>query len=399
MSALLKFYFPTPEVIGLVGEYNRSKQINRKLLHLEVFTKDDVKSFSDSATQELEDASKNEAIKKTTSKYIVNYSSEWDKTINVPNNIKQILEEYKDNIKNYVKIKDHLENEEKRINNLNFFDECSSIDGFPDSDKVFHINPIGLVGEFGKSGCLITKEMLAAMGCTSASNNQELIDALNKYCPQYEINTCLRVAHFLSQCAHESTSFTSFGEGTNFTLSNALGIWPSRATAINAIAVEGAYLKQPDLFNSVYGTRNGNVAGTDDGYNFRGRGLIQLTGRTNYTNYKSSHNTKNPDDIQDFVNNPDLVKTKIAYAVESACWYWTTQGKTTTYKNINTLADLGTDEGIVNAVGASVNGWKRKINLTNGYIYFNTTYGYIKQSKGHADRITKFNAIKNHLGL
>ena len=49
MSALLKFYFPTPEVIGLVGEYNRSKQINRELLHLEVFTKDDVKSFAETA--------------------------------------------------------------------------------------------------------------------------------------------------------------------------------------------------------------------------------------------------------------------------------------------------------------------------------------------------------------
>ncbi|PLY05389.1 MAG: hypothetical protein C0625_15285 [Arcobacter sp.] len=59
MSALLKFYF-TPikikagEVIGLVGEYNRSKQINRELLHLEVFTKDDVKSFSDSAKSSYE---------------------------------------------------------------------------------------------------------------------------------------------------------------------------------------------------------------------------------------------------------------------------------------------------------------------------------------------------------
>lgn len=237
------------------------------------------------------------------------------------------------------------------------------------------------------------------MGCIEASNDQTLIDALNKYCEQYEINTCLRIAHFLSQCAHESTSFTNFGEGTNFSLDNALVTWPSRTTAINHIAVEGVYLKQPDLFNSVYGTRNGNVEGTNDGYNFRGRGLIQLTGRTNYTNYKSSHDTKNPDDIQDFVNNPDLVKTKIEYAVESACWYWTTQGKTTEYKNINTLADLGTDEGIVNAVGASVNGWKRKGDPTNGYIYFNTTYGYIKQPKGYADRITKFNKIKNYLGL
>ncbi len=237
------------------------------------------------------------------------------------------------------------------------------------------------------------------MGCTSASNNQELIDALNKYCPQYEINTCLRVAHFLSQCAHESTSFTSFGEGTNFTLSNALGTWPSRATAINAITVKAnGFLKQLDLFNSVYGTRNGNVAGTDDGYNFRGRGLIQLTGRTNYTNYKSSHNTKNPDDIQDFVNNPDLVKTNIEYAVESACWYWTTQGKRD-FPNLNILADMGTAVGVINAVGAGVNGWHQEsTQINSSYIYFSPNR-YIKHPKGHADRTTKFNLIKNYLGL
>ena len=69
--------------------------------------------------------------------------------------------------------------------------------------------------------CNNTKEMLIAMGCIEASNDQTLIDALNKYCEQYEINTCLRIAHFLSQCAHESTSFTNFGEGTNFSLDNA----------------------------------------------------------------------------------------------------------------------------------------------------------------------------------
>ncbi|MCP4970716.1 MAG: hypothetical protein GY932_09010, partial [Arcobacter sp.] len=301
-------------------------------------------------------------------------------------------------LKNSCEIDDHYKKQKERIENLSFFTECKNIPDFPKSDEVYHINPIGLVGEFEKSGCLITKEMLSAMGCKSASNNQLLIDALNKYCPQYEINTCLRVAHFLSQCAHESTCFSSFGEGTNFSLNNALKTWTTRATAINAIPVANGYLKQPDLFNSVYGSRNGNVTGTNDGYNFRGRGLIQLTGRTNYTSYNSSHNTKNPDDIQDFINNPSLVKTNIEYAVESACWYWTTQGKTEKYKNINTLADLGTSEGIVNAVGASVNGWYLSITQKVHYLYF-THNLYLKQSKGYADRITKFNALKNHLGL
>ncbi len=120
-------------------------------LYKELFKSIDKDTNGQIEAQELEDASKEKAIKQLTSKYIVKHSSEWDKTINLSNNIKTILEEYKDNIKNYDKIKQHLENEEKRVDKLNFFNECSSIDGFPTTDKVFHINPIGLVGVFGNT--------------------------------------------------------------------------------------------------------------------------------------------------------------------------------------------------------------------------------------------------------
>jgi predicted chitinase len=193
----------------------------------------------------------------------------------------------------------------------------------------------------------ITKEMLVAMECIEASNNQELIDALNKYCCQHEINTPLRVAHFLAQVAHESGCFRIFGEGIYYRLSTALATWPSRNNDINRLSLDGRYLKQPDLFNAVYGTRNGNSIGTNDGYNFRGRGLIQLTGRTNYTNYQASHNAKNPDDIQDFINNPDLIASNINYAVESACWYWDSN-------QLNLLADKNTTD--VTSVTKKVNG-------------------------------------------
>lgn len=75
--------------------------------------------------------------------------------------------------------------------------------------------------------------------------------------------------------------------------------------------------------------------------------MIQLIGRTNYTNYQASHNAKNPDDIQDFINNPDLIASNINYAVESACWYWDSN-------QLNLLADKNTTD--VTSVTKKVNG-------------------------------------------
>jgi GH24 family phage-related lysozyme (muramidase) len=117
-------------------------------LYKELFKLIDKDSNGQIDAKELEEAAKDKTIKKLTSNYIVKHSTEWDKSINLPNSIKAILEEYKGNIKNYYNIKDHLENEEKRVKNLAFFDKCKSVSDFPSSDKVFHINPIGLVGEF-----------------------------------------------------------------------------------------------------------------------------------------------------------------------------------------------------------------------------------------------------------
>ncbi|XOB63266.1 N-acetylmuramoyl-L-alanine amidase [Campylobacterota bacterium DY0563] len=135
----------------------KKKKLEINSLYKELFKIIDKDSNGQIDAQELEEAAKDKAIKKLTSKYIVKHSSEWDKKVNLPKSIKTILEKYKDNVSNYDRIIQHLDNEEKRVENLNFFDGCSSIDGFPDSDKVFHINPIGLVGEFG-SHCNIKIE-------------------------------------------------------------------------------------------------------------------------------------------------------------------------------------------------------------------------------------------------
>lgn len=130
-----------------VEEY-KEEVLKVSSMYEKLFKEIDTNSNGQIEAQELEDATKKEGIKKITSKFIVKHSSEWDKTVNVPNNVKQIIEEHKDNIKNYDKIKQHLENEEKRVDKLAFFEECKGTSDFPTSDKVFHINPIGLVGVF-----------------------------------------------------------------------------------------------------------------------------------------------------------------------------------------------------------------------------------------------------------
>ncbi|QKF66708.1 chitinase-like protein [Arcobacter venerupis] len=480
------------EIIGLIGEYNINNEENEKCLHLEVIADDNLKRYVENITEEenvpqnlkwariidveskdkisifenlevmydnnikediqindmykelfdlvdkdnngklepyeIKQAVINKDIKEVSSKYIVKHSSEWDEKINMVDEIQKIIKKIDnnrfENKEEYIKI---LEIEKKRIKNLSLFEKCKEIEGFPQSDEVFHINAIGLVKAFKK--CKITKEMLIAMGCIQASNDQALLDALNKYCEQYEINTCLRVAHFLAQAAHESGGFTKFEEGIYYQKIAARDqseyrvyekelekLYPKDEDANrNNIYFPNnqKYAVQPELFNLVYANENGNGdVNSGDGYTFRGRGVIQITGRDNYKNYTLMHNSKNPNDIKDFENDEthrDEIKTNMEYAVESACWYWTTQGKTREYRNINTLADLGTTQDVLYAVSLSINGWYIKTsseylelsqNQKNIYNYLNSTFNiWMRESEGHSDRTIKFNTIKNYLGL
>jgi putative chitinase len=112
-----------------------------------------------------------------------------------------------------------------------------------------------------------------------------LLDAIIEYGPalreKYEINTPLRLAHFMAQISHESGGGTITIENMNYTTARRIcQVWPSRFPS------EGSaqpYVKNPrGLANKVYNGRMGNRSGTDDGYNYRGRGLLQLTGRESY---------------------------------------------------------------------------------------------------------------------
>ena len=151
---------------------------------------------------------------------------------------------------------------------------------------------------------------------------------------RYEINTPKRLAHFLSQCGHESGGFRVFSENLNYSTEGLLKTFSKYFDAKTA----AEYARKPErIANRVYASRmaNGNEA-SGDGWRFRGRGLIQLTGRANYTAYDKAVS-------ENVLENPDLVAG--ALALDSAGWFWHTNG-------LNKIADAGD----VTAVTKRVNG-------------------------------------------
>ena len=156
---------------------------------------------------------------------------------------------------------------------------------------------------------------------------------------KFQINTPLRLAHFLAQCGHESGGFRVTQENLNYSAKGLMGIFkkyfPTQALA-------ESYQRQPQkIANKVYANRmsNGSEA-SGDGFKFRGRGYIQLTGRANYTAFGKAIN-------EDIVSNPDVVSGK--YALLSAAWFWSTNG-------LNRLADTGATDQVVTSITKRVNG-------------------------------------------
>lgn len=151
------------------------------------------------------------------------------------------------------------------------------------------------------------------------------VEPFNTAFVDYEINTPIRQAAFLAQCAHESAEFTRLNENLMYSAEGLQKIFKKYFPTAE-LATE--YAKKPEkIANKVYGNRMGNGdEASGDGYRFRGRGLIQLTGRSNYT--KFSQDTFKDNSI---VEDPGYCETVIG-AVKSACWFWKTN-------NLNECAD------------------------------------------------------------
>lgn len=155
---------------------------------------------------------------------------------------------------------------------------------------------------------------------------------------KFEINTTLRLAHFLAQCGHESGGFKVTTENLNYGAAGLVSTFKKYFTPESA----AEYQRKPEkIANIVYANRmgNGNQA-SGEGYKFRGRGFIQLTGKDNYAAFDKVV----PEDI---LANPDLVATK--YPLLSAAWYWNS-------RKINAVADQGVTDEVVAKVTKLVNG-------------------------------------------
>jgi putative chitinase len=175
----------------------------------------------------------------------------------------------------------------------------------------------------------------------------------------FKIDSALRLSHFLAQCGHESAGFKAIQENLNYGAKGLLGIFkkyfPTEAKALQ-------YERKPEkIANLVYGGRMGNgdeVSG--DGYKFRGRGYIQLTGKNNYVAFGKAIN-------EDIAANPDLVATK--YPLLSAAWFWSSNG-------LNTIADKGATDADVTAITKRVNGGT--IGLPDRIKHFKEYYALLK---------------------
>ena len=144
---------------------------------------------------------------------------------------------------------------------------------------------------------------------------------LNQVFVKYDIDTPKRQAAFIGQCSYESANFTRLQENLNYSAQRLTQVWPSRFPYI--IAAE-PYAHNPEkLANFVYAGRMGNLQ-DGDGYTYRGRGLIQITGREMYAKCGNALGI-------DLIDNPDLLLTP-EYATLSASWFWNKHG-------LNTLAD------------------------------------------------------------
>jgi putative chitinase len=168
---------------------------------------------------------------------------------------------------------------------------------------------------------------------------QAVIDAIPDTAARFGITTPLRLAHFLAQCGHESGGFRATQENLNYSAKGLCGIFRKY---FPSVTVAMQYERKPEkIANKVYANRmgNGNEA-SGEGWKYRGRGYIQLTGKENYKAFDATV----PEDI---TSNPDLVATK--YALASAAFFFKKNG-------LWAICDRGADDTTVTSVTKRVNG-------------------------------------------
>ena len=182
------------------------------------------------------------------------------------------------------------------------------------------------------SDCTLTLDQLKQM--VKNPYIDHWYSALAQLLPDYELNTPLRVAHFVAQCAHESGNFVFIKENLNY---KAASLQKTFAKYFPTAELAAQYANRPEqIANRIYASRMGNGPETSgDGYRFCGRGLIQLTGRDNYTFFAGS--------LDISVEDASQYLETFEGAAQSACWFWE-------QNNLNRFADANDVKGLTKAI-------------------------------------------------
>ena len=190
----------------------------------------------------------------------------------------------------------------------------------------------------------ITPAQLKTLGIAA-----QWLEPLNAAMLRFDINTPQRIAAFVGQCAHESANFATLTENLNYSAAALVKIWPRHFPSPE---VAEAYHRQPEkIANRAYGGRMGNgPEASGDGWKYRGRGLIQLTGKDNYRAASDALGV-------DLVANPDSV-TRPEMAALTAAWFWS--------KNkLNDLADRGDTVAISKRINGGTHGLDDRLQRTS----------------------------------
>jgi putative chitinase len=175
------------------------------------------------------------------------------------------------------------------------------------------------------------------------------VDALNETFNRFGINSKNQQAAFIGQCGHECGNFKVLEENLNYRSATLMNLWPKRFPTLEVANQYGGNPKK--IANMVYSSRMGNRdESSGDGYRFRGRGCIQLTGHANYFHAGKALG-------YDFVMEPDLVATP-KFAALTAGWFWSTHG-------CNELADRGDWTALTKKINGGTIGLADRIKHTN----------------------------------
>lgn len=196
----------------------------------------------------------------------------------------------------------------------------------------------------------MTEQQLLQILPSAGRNAGVFVSGLNSAMQRYQINSAVRKAAFLAQVGHESGQLNRLVENLNYDAAGLARVWPKRYArgdgTPNALAVNLA--RHPEaIANNTYADRNGNGnEASGDGWTYRGRGLLQVTGRANYRATGAGIGTP-LEGFPELLEQPDL-------AALSAAWWWAGRG-------LNELADAGRFEDITRRINGGLNGLEERV--------------------------------------